>query len=284
MTDGYFPQGSILRRVHSERAVGLLYGQRALMIGALNPLAFIGTMQRTNRRQSTWKRLGDTAEMFEAVMFGTREEADRALRISRKLHERVSGGIPEQAGPYPPGTRYDAFDPELMMWVIAPMYDSAVVLYELLVRGLSGADKQQLWQEYLLFGELFGMPREHAPQNVEALEAWWQRQWSDDRIFLTDHARAVGRKIGYKLPVPAPAQPAFKTMGLLLTGSLPARVRAEYRLQWSLADELAFRALTWAARIGRPILPAQFRRGPTLPFYDLVRRLGEATPSPAVSG
>ena len=38
--DGHFPTGSsILRHVHSQRAVGLLYGQRALMIGALNPIA-----------------------------------------------------------------------------------------------------------------------------------------------------------------------------------------------------------------------------------------------------
>jgi hypothetical protein len=42
--DGYFPrESSILRRVHEERAVGLLYGQRALGIGAIAPLNFIGT-------------------------------------------------------------------------------------------------------------------------------------------------------------------------------------------------------------------------------------------------
>ena len=46
--DGHFPTGSsILRHVHSQRAVGLLYGQRALMIGALNPIAFIGTTRRS---------------------------------------------------------------------------------------------------------------------------------------------------------------------------------------------------------------------------------------------
>ncbi len=44
----YFPpQTSVLRRVHSERAVGLLYGQRALIIGSLNPIAFIGTTERS---------------------------------------------------------------------------------------------------------------------------------------------------------------------------------------------------------------------------------------------
>ncbi len=46
---GYFPRGrSMLRRVHSERAVGLLYGQRGLAIGALNPRAFVGTWEHTH--------------------------------------------------------------------------------------------------------------------------------------------------------------------------------------------------------------------------------------------
>jgi hypothetical protein len=45
MTDecGYFPRESLLRRVHRERAVGVLYGQRALCIGAANPLNYVVT-------------------------------------------------------------------------------------------------------------------------------------------------------------------------------------------------------------------------------------------------
>jgi uncharacterized protein (DUF2236 family) len=87
--DGYFPRGSsILRRVHAERAVGLLYGQRALMLGALNPIGFIGTTQRSKAHNTPWKRLTHTAQMFEAVFFGSREEADRALGFTGRLHDR----------------------------------------------------------------------------------------------------------------------------------------------------------------------------------------------------
>src|SRR5215207_1670755 len=57
---GYFPEGSILRKVHSERAVGLFYGQRALMIGALNPLAFVGTIEQTNAKLKPFQRLVHT--------------------------------------------------------------------------------------------------------------------------------------------------------------------------------------------------------------------------------
>jgi hypothetical protein len=39
--------------------------------------------------------------------------------------------------------------------------DSAQVFYEMLVSPLS--ERERLWQEYIRFGELFGMPREAAP-------------------------------------------------------------------------------------------------------------------------
>ena len=78
--DGYFPRGrSTLRRVQGERAVGLLYGQRALMIGALHPLNFIGTTESTYAREMPFQRLAHTGAVFEAIFFGTRAEADQAL-------------------------------------------------------------------------------------------------------------------------------------------------------------------------------------------------------------
>jgi uncharacterized protein (DUF2236 family) len=275
--DGYFPRGSsILRRVHGERAVGLLYGQRALMLGALNPLAFIGTTQRTKAHNTPWRRLTHTAEMFEAVFFGTREQADKALAFTHRLHERVVGEIPEPAGPYPAGTPYSALDPELMLWVVAPMYDSARVLYETLVRRLSDAEREQLWQEYLVFGELFGMARDVAPATALELDAWWEEQLHSNEIFLTDAARAVGRGIGFKLPVPLAARPFMRGANLILAGSLPPRVREHYDLPWSTGDDIACRALARSVRAGRPLVPPGIRRGSCMPFYGLVARTERA--------
>jgi uncharacterized protein (DUF2236 family) len=164
VTDGYFPEGSILRRVHSERAVGLFYGQRALMIGALNPLAFVGTTEHTNAKLKPFQRLSHTAEVFETIFFGTRAEADKALGFVQRLHERVRGETTEDAGKVPAGTAYSAFDPELMLWTLAVIADSGPFFYELFVDRLSPDDHERLWQEYVRFGELFGMPREAAPR------------------------------------------------------------------------------------------------------------------------
>jgi uncharacterized protein (DUF2236 family) len=51
------------RRVHGDRSVGLLYGQRALLIGALEPLTYTGTMLSTAAGDHPFTRLART-ELF----------------------------------------------------------------------------------------------------------------------------------------------------------------------------------------------------------------------------
>jgi uncharacterized protein (DUF2236 family) len=92
--DGYFPRGrSLLRRVHEEKAVGLMYGQRALCIGAVKPLNYVGTSEHTRNKLTPFKRLAHTGATFEKIFFGTRAEADGALATVRRMHERVVGAL-----------------------------------------------------------------------------------------------------------------------------------------------------------------------------------------------
>ena len=83
---GYFAPDSMVVRALSARAVGLTYGQRALVIGALHPRLFVGTAQHTSHRESPYTRLGLTARLFEPVFLGSTEEADRALAFAAKRH------------------------------------------------------------------------------------------------------------------------------------------------------------------------------------------------------
>lgn len=109
--DGYFPRGtSILRRVHEERLVGLMYGQRALCIGACSPLNYVGTSEHSYAKLTPFRRLVHTGHAFETIFFGSRTEADRVLYV-HELHERAQGELAEDAGRTPAGIRYDALDP-----------------------------------------------------------------------------------------------------------------------------------------------------------------------------
>src|SRR5690349_24543377 len=63
---GYFPAGeSVLRHVHEQRAVGLLYGQRALLMQATDAVAFTGLLGHTTGLSAPFKRLARTAQAME---------------------------------------------------------------------------------------------------------------------------------------------------------------------------------------------------------------------------
>lgn len=137
---GYFSDDSMIRRVMRKRAVGLTYGLRALVIGAVHPLLFVGTAENTAHRATPYTRLALTGRLFEAVFLGDKDEADRALAFTRKRHLPVDGVLPEDAGPHhPAGSHYSALDPHLMFMTMAFTADSAEVMHDLLVRKLTRA-------------------------------------------------------------------------------------------------------------------------------------------------
>lgn len=270
---GYFPAGgSVLRMVHSERAVGLNYGQRALMIGAAHPVNFIGTQANTRSGNRPFLRLTRTAKVFETVFFGSRSEADRALGFVERLHERVRGELAEDVGRFPAGTRYSAFDPELMVWTVAVIADSAQAFYETLVRELDPDEREALWQDYLRFGELFGMPRESAPATYADSRDYWEGMWSGDALHLTDEAREVAMAIAYEIPLPRYLHGPREVHNLVLTGTLPERVRRLFGLRWTGAHEAAFRATVRAMRAARPLTPGGLRHGYNTSSFELVAR------------
>lgn len=274
MDEGYFPRGtSVLRRVQGERSVGLMYGQRALLIGALDARNYVGTALHSRYRDRPFKRLSATAKMFETVFFGTRAEADRVLAAVARMHGPVAGVLPTDGGGYPAGTPYSAHDPELMLWTIAVAAESSAHLYELLVRRLGPGERDAFWRDWVRFGELFGMPREVAPPSWAEFRAWFDDRLDGDAIGLTEEARMVGRGVAFRIPVPRLEAPLMEFHNLILVGTLPARVRELYGLPWDRRRELSFAAVTRAIRSSRPLAPRTIARGPNAGRFDRTARI-----------
>jgi uncharacterized protein (DUF2236 family) len=280
----YFPPGrSLARRVHGERAVGLLYGQRALLIGALEPLTYTGTMLSTRSGDRPFERLARTAKIQETVFLGTREEADAALGKVRRLHEKVKGELPESAGTFPAGTPYSAFDPELMLWTLAVIADSGRAMYETLVRPLDPEERERLWQDYVRFGELFGLPRSEVPASHAEFEAWFDGKLAAPGLQATEHGLEMAPLVAFRQPVPAAARGNIAVQSHLIKGTLPPRVREIFGIRWSRAHESSFRAIAAASRRSRGVFPYRMRRGRNDVFFDVVteserRRGGTVTP------
>jgi uncharacterized protein (DUF2236 family) len=282
--DHYFPPGrSMARRVHGDRAVGLLYGQRALLIGALEPLTYTGTMLTTKSGEFPFARLAHTAKVQETVLLGSREEADQALEAVHRLHQRVEGTLPAAAGAHPAGTPYSAFDPELMLWTLAVIADSGRAIYEAMVRPLSAAEREALWQDYRRFGELFAMPLDAAPATYPEFAAWWAERLASPDLHATPHALEMAPLVAFEQPVPASARGNLALQNFVIKGTLPPRVRAIFGIAWSERHEAAFRTVTASHRRARHLFPRRLRRGRNDVFFDAVtrserRRGGTRTP------
>lgn len=271
------------RRVHGERSVGLLYGQRALLIGALEPLTYTGTMLSTRSGDRPFQRLARTAKVQETVLLGTRAEADEALATVRRLHERVRGTLPGAAGAHPAGTPYSALDPELMLWTLAVIADSGRAMYETLVRPLSEREREALWQDYVRFGELFDLPREAMPASYREFAAWWRRRLASPDLHATEHALEMAPLVAFRQPVPAAARGNLAVQNHLIKGTLPPRVREIFGIRWGATHESSFRTIASAHRRARKLFPHRMRRGRNDVFFDVVaeaerRRGGTVTP------
>ena len=99
----------------------LFGGARALLMQAAHPLVVAGANQTGMYERDPWKRLQRTLILTYTMTFGTRAEADAAAEKINVVHTRINGVDPVT------GERYDALDPELLLYVHACLVDSALV-------------------------------------------------------------------------------------------------------------------------------------------------------------
>src|SRR3954471_239837 len=169
--DGFFAADSMVRRLHRERLV-LFSGVRALLMQACDPLAVVGFQRHSIIFDDPQVRLQRTDERMSRIYFGSREEAEETGRIVQAMHQRVRGKTPADYGPIPKDTAYAASDPELGLWVLATLADSAVVYYERIFGSLSAEERERYWVEYRRVGELLGLPPDSMPATYRGLQEY----------------------------------------------------------------------------------------------------------------
>ena len=255
MAAGYFTDASMLRRVNRERTLALA-GPRALLMQAAHPLAVAGLLSHSSALDEPYERLARTARVLSTIAFGSRRDADRVTARVRRMHRRVRGAIPEPIGPYPAGTRYRADDPELLLWVLFTLVDSATVVYRKYVRGLSGDEEAALWEDYRLVGRLFGLAERDMPATLAGLDGYRRAMLDGDRLHVSRWARERARQIVLDPPIPWQARPLLETLNFITIGLLPDRIREQYGFS-ALPPPIVRKALVagGAAYVRRGVLP-----------------------------
>ena len=256
---GVYDDDAIIRRVYREQVMALA-GPRALLMQAAHPVAWAGFFEQTASKDEPYERLQRTAQIVDLVTFGPRAEAERATRRVRSMHGKVRGELLEPAGRYPAGTPYAADDPELLLWILAALVDSGMVVYQRYVRRLSGDEREALWQDYRVFGALFGLADDAMPATYADFRRYLRRMLDGDDLHVTDEARTTAREIVMHPPVPLRFRPLVELANFVTVGLLPGRIRSQYGFSWDPARGLALLGHTeYARRVLVPLLPGRLR-------------------------
>jgi uncharacterized protein (DUF2236 family) len=264
--DSYFGERSMIRRVMGERAVAFS-GARSLLMQAAHPLAVAGLLAHSDSLEDPYDRLARTAQVLDAITFGSRGEADRLTARVRAMHRRVRGELPETVGIYPAGTPYRADDPELLMWILYTLVDSASLFYTVYVAGLNTLQRRALWEDYKVVGELFGLRPAEMPDTLDDLDSYGRAMIDGDRLCVGDWARRRAREIVFEPPVPARLRPVLETVNFVTIALLPDKIRRQYEFS-PLIPPLARKALVrgGAVYVRRglvPLLPDAVRHVPS---------------------
>lgn len=261
----YFGERSVIRRVMGERVVAFS-GARSLLMQAAHPLAVAGLLAHSDSLEDPYERLARTAQVMNAVTFGSRAEADRLTAQVRAMHTRVRGSLPEAVGIYPAGTPYRAGDPELLMWILYTLIDSASLFYTVYVGRLSRLAHRALWEDYKVIGELFGLRPQEMPETLEELRDYGREMLAGDRLCVGDWARRRARQIVLEPPVPLQLRPVLETVNFVTIALLPDEIRRQYEfspLLPALARKALVRGGALYVRRALPLLPDVVRHVPS---------------------
>ena len=177
---------------------------------------------------------------------------------------------------------YNAFDPELQLWVAACIYKGGVDIHRTFIGEMDDAEADQLYREGISLGTTLQVPPEMWPPDRAAFDKYWQD--SLEKVHIDDTVReflypiAVSRVRGFALP--GPLRRLSESFALLVTtGFLPQRFRDEMRLPWDAAKQRRFDRLMAAFAMVNRLLPPFIRQFPfNLVLWDLDRRIRTGRP------
>jgi uncharacterized protein (DUF2236 family) len=259
-----FTDDSMLRRVHGERAVALS-GPRALLMMGAHPVAFEGFFMATGALHDPYVRLRRTAEVLDAIAWGTTADARRRTGRVRAMHRRARGVLPRPAGRFPAGTPWAADDPALLLWIVACLADSAALVHDRYVARLSATEREAYWADYRVVGRYFGLRDADMPADWPAFETYMSEMLGSGDLAVTPTARQVGIEVVLRPPVPLRARPLVELANFITIGLLPGAVRRQYGFSWDPARELALRGgAEYAKRVLVPLLPGRLRYVPAV--------------------
>jgi len=246
-----FSPSSMFWRINRELSSGLA-GPRAVLMQIAHPLIAAGVADHSGYREHRFARLYRTSMAAAAITFGSRDLALWAIESINKIHKRVHGTLPAAAGIFPAGTRYDANDPELKLWVLNTITDSTLLIYDQFVAPLSMDQRQEYYDDSLIVARLFDIPADLIPPTYSDFQFYMRRMLESDTVRVSDTGRTIAREL---------FEPSIEGRLLFLgsavgIGLLPERLRTEFNFDWNDRHDIWLSRFVRLSRRARGCLPS----------------------------
>jgi len=250
----WFAPDSAVVRVHADAAM-FIGGLRALLIQSIHPLAMAGVAEHSDYKADPWGRLQRTADFLAATTFGPADQAEQAIQMVNRIHERVRGTALD-------GREYSARDPHLLAWVHATEVDSFLAAHDRYgERPLDAAGRDEYVSQMSRVASGLGVidPPTDVASLDEALRSF------RPELASTEASREATRYLLLEPPLPLSSRPAYGLLAAAAVGLLPLWARRHLlipylpvteRLAVRPAGEAITRTIRWALRNDRPYAAA----------------------------
>jgi uncharacterized protein (DUF2236 family) len=191
-----------------------------VLLQTMHPVAMTAVAEHSGYRGDMWGRLARTSRFLAVTTFGTAEHAEQAVAAVRRIHDSVTGTMPD-------GTPYVASDPHLLAWVHAAEVDSFLLAHQVYgVRPLDQAGRD----EYV--AQTAEVARRLGVLDPPTTEAGLREQLDAFRPELraTEHAREAVRFLMLHPDLPLAARPGYAALFAAAVGLMPAWTRVPLRL------------------------------------------------------
>jgi uncharacterized protein (DUF2236 family) len=213
---GWFGPASVAWRVHADLS-SIIGGLRALLYQTLHPLAMAGVADHSDYRHDPWGRLHRTSRFIAATTYGTSEEAEAAVALVKRVHERVRGIARD-------GRPYSANEPILLAWVHATEIDSFIAAYRRYGSApLNDQDADRYVNEMAVVARAFGA--DPVPTTVAEL----RELLASYELHATSEARAAARWLMVP-PMPWRVRPVYTLVAAAAIELLPLTAQIELGL------------------------------------------------------
>ncbi len=251
--------------------IGLLAGGRALLMQIAHPKVAAGVAEHSQFQNDPLIRLRRTMNTMWSITYDETAAARASLERITGVHSKVRGVVASGETSLS-GARYNASDPELLLWVHATLIDSGMLAYDLFAKLLASGEARQYYEESKAFAALFDIPENMVPASLAAFRKYMNAMIAGDQIVVGSKARSLANDILYPSPwLIKPAGPIFR---LMTAGLLPEKLRAAYGLAW---DEQRMRRFELTARTIRAVRPFVPRLLRIVPHARAAERRAAAT-------